>query len=196
MYYNNFTIFRRLGTKLIAIFPRAAHKSVHNNRCGSLPRFSSSNICCSRCGHKEYVLQNMTSIDTSGFCQKVHFLKLITGSCSKKGGGSLCSFGQQNRVYQVKRKSTDDLRTREEVCNIITVRSIAALVCVLQQNRFAAGLALTACRLARLDAKETGVCDSCERCYYICCKKKSVCARRNTSYRGLHTAKVLDFLCV
>lgn len=75
-------------------------------------------------------------------------------------------------------------------------RSVAARVCALQQNRFAAGLALTACGVARLDAKETGVCDSCERCCYICCKKTGVCARSNTSYRGSHTAREPDFVFV
>jgi hypothetical protein len=107
------------------------HKKFRN------PRFSSSNIRCDLCGHKEYVLQNMTSIDTSGFCQKVFFFKLITGSCSKKGGGSLCSVGQQNRVCQTTRTSTDDLRAREELCNIISsserrcacVRTVAKPVC-------------------------------------------------------------------
>lgn len=38
---------------------------------------------------------------------------------------------------------------------------VAARVWALQQNRFAAGLALTAWNVARLDAKETGVSDSC-----------------------------------
>lgn len=70
-------------------------------------------------------------------------------------------------------------------------RIVAVRVWALQQNRFTAGLALTAWSVARLDAKETGVCDSWERCCYICCKKTRVCAGSNTSYGGSRTAKVL-----
>jgi hypothetical protein len=49
----------------------------------------------------------------------------------------VCSVGQQNRVYQITRSSTDDLRAREEVCNITSssqrrctcVRTAAKHVC-------------------------------------------------------------------
>jgi len=160
------------------------------------PRFISSNICCGRFGHKEYLLQNITSIDTSGFCRKSFFFKLITGSCSKKGV-DLCAVLVSKTVFIRSHVQAQTISGHVKRCvTLSAAQGVSARVCALQQNRFAAELALTACSVARLDAKETGVCDSCERRCYICCKKKGMCARSNTSYRGPHTAKVLDFVCV
>ena len=109
----------------------------------------------------------------------------------------LCAVLVSKTVYIRSHVQAQRISGHVKICVTLSVaRSDAARVRALQQNRFAAWLALTACSVIRLDAKETGARNSCERCCYICCKKTGVCARSNTSCRGSHIAKVLDFVLV
>lgn len=145
-----------------------------------------------------YVRKNITSIDISGFCQKVLFFKLIIGFCSKKGWISVqCAVLASKTVYIRSHVQAQTISGHVKRCVALpAAQSAAARVCALQQNMFAAGLALTAWSAAKLHTKETRVCGSCERCCYICCKKAGLCARSNTGYRGSPNAMVLVFVCV